>query len=128
MNAQTPHPAPRQADEFPECRPVQQLEIETETASAIIEARAISETLCADLGVPAVRVGFGIDPVTNGAVVRVETAAGLIALSIPSEGQPYIVQRGGQRLMQLTAVRRRRAQPGRVAAAFLGVLQSKNLV
>ncbi|OEJ20927.1 hypothetical protein [Streptomyces subrutilus] len=127
MNAQTPRTA-RPIESAPECHAAQPLEFDTATESAIMEARAISEALITDLGVPESRVGHGIDPVTNTAVVRVETAEGLIALSVPEVGQEFVIQRGGQWLRSLRPVRRRRAQPLSVAAAFADVLRGRNLL
>ncbi|MFD3716943.1 hypothetical protein [Streptomyces sp. NPDC058677] len=113
------------APEWPAAKPA---DIDAATASAIIEARAISEELTKEHGVPAVNVGHGIDPVTNAPVVRVDTAEGLIALAIPAVGEPYVIQRGGQRLLGLQAVRRPRAQVATVARQFVGVLQARHLV
>ena len=128
MNAKTPQAAAKHSADVPECYAVQPQEIDTATASALIESRAISEELTKTFGVSAERVGHGIDPVTETAVVRVEAGGVIIALAVPETGQPYVIQRHGQRLMELTATRRRRAQPKAVAAEFFAELKSRHLV
>ncbi|MGI5353594.1 hypothetical protein ACQEU8_36280 [Streptomyces sp. CA-250714] len=124
MSTQQAKPETVDTPDWPAAKPA---DVDAATASGIIEARAISEELTKH-GVPAVNVGYGTDPVTNAPVVRVDTAEGLIALAIPPVGEPYVIQRGGQRLLGLQAVRRPRAQVTTVARQFAGVLQARNLV